>query len=233
MKRLLVLVFILIAVCSPDLALAQDKLEFDFWQADYKLDDLIETKLDVREISGELDLDYDLAAKLSYKFWDQYDAHNSELEQLRLEVVKDFSPLAADKLAVGAAVDYYQQRIGKSGIDLFQLEKQGLNLVFDLEKNIIDRVNLFTNLNYGIYNDYQLVNQNLESTITYGSNYNYSLQTGLKFRVGPDLRAKLGYKLSQESLTVENEEEVIINDYDLTELSQLQHGLFLGLETRF
>ncbi|MGM0501807.1 MAG: hypothetical protein ACQERJ_04710 [Bacillota bacterium] len=231
-KRLLVLVLIAVAICNPDLAVAQERLEFDFWQAQYKLDDLIESRLDVRELSGELGLDYNLAVQLSYKFWDQQDAYNSQLENLSLETVKNFSVLEDGKLGLGLAVDYSKQTIENSEIDAFQLENKSLDLVLEFDKKIVERVNLFSSLNYGVYNNYQLFSSNLDKVIAYDSNYNYSIKTGLKFKVGPDLRAKVGYKLGQSSLTAAGE-EVTINDYDLTDFSQLQHGLFLGLETKF
>lgn len=233
MKKLLVIIFILVAIASPDLALAQDKLEFDFWQAQYKLDDVLESRLDVRKLSGEFGLDYDLSIKLSYKFWDQFDIHNSNTQSFNLKTVKDFSAGDDEKLALGFAIDYYRQTVNDQGVNLFQLDKNGLDLVLDVEKKIMERVNLFTDLSYGLYSDYQLANLNLASNITYNSNYNYGISTGLKFKVGPDLRAKVGYKLQQEILKAKDQDEVIINDYDLTEFSQLQHGLFLGLETEF
>jgi hypothetical protein len=84
-----------------------------------------------------------------------------------------------------------------------------------------------------VYNDYQLASAVLDSNVAYDSNYNYGVKTGLKFEVGPGLQAKLGYRLQQESLQAVDETEVMVSDYDLTEIYQMQHGLFLGLETRF
>jgi hypothetical protein len=197
------------------------------------LDDVWETRLDVRELSGTIDLDYDLAMKLSYQFWDQGNFYNSQLENYSLQMRKDFSSDVDEQLALGFTIDYAQQDVAVEELDLFQLEERGVDLTLDLEKKLLDRVKLFSNLKYQVYNDYQLASAVLDSNVAYDSNYNYGVKTGLKFEVGPGLQAKLGYRLQQESLQAVDETEVMVSDYDLTEIYQMQHGLFLGLETRF
>ncbi|MBM7555197.1 hypothetical protein [Halanaerobacter jeridensis] len=235
MKLKLVIVLIILSLFIPDLAGAQtkDKLEFEFWQMQYQLKDIVETREDVREIAGELGLESNIAMKLNYRFWDGTEAGNNQLENFTLDAVKDFAASEDEKLALGLGVDYYQQTIESERIDLSQLDKKSLQLVVDVEKELMDRVNLFTKFKYGLYNDYQFFNKNLESDISYDSNYSYSIKSGLSFKVGSGLNAKLGYKFSQESLERSNSGNTIINGYDLSLFNQLQYGLFLGLETKF
>ena len=232
--RLKSLIFtIIIVLLTSNFALAQpgERLEFDFWQVQYQMDDILETRLDSREISGELDLEYDLAMKLSYQFWDQSQLDNNQLEKFSLDTTKDFATKKDEKLAVGFGLDYYQQTLDSPKIDLLQLEGKRLQLILDLEKKLMPQINLFTRLKYGLYNDYQLSNSNY-SDINYNGN-TYNIKSGFKFKVASNLNAKVGYKLSQELLDRADNQETIINDYNLSQFSQLQHGLFLGLETRF
>ncbi|MFO7818871.1 MAG: DUF481 domain-containing protein [Halanaerobacter sp.] len=233
MKLKFIFVFIILALLMPNVAWGEEKLEFEFWQMEYRLNEIIKTRFDTRELRGELDLGSDLSMDLAYQFWDQSQEDNNKLENFSLTAVKDFAPSEDEKLALGVGLDYYQQTFETTSLDLSQLEKRALQLVFEGEKRIVERIDLFAEMKYGIYSDYQFFNENLASGITYDSNYDYRLKSGLSFKLGPDLKAKVGYKWSQESLERVNNEETLVNDYDLSQLSQRQQGVFLGLETRF
>ena len=211
----------------------EEKLEFEFWQMEYRLNEIIETRFDTRELRGELDLSSDLSMDLAYQFWDQSQGDNNKLENFSLTAVKDFAPSRDEKLALGVGLDYYQQTFAAADLDLSQLEKRALQLVLAGEKRIVERVDLFAEMKYGIYSAYQFFNENLASKLSYDSNYDYSLKSGLSFKLGPNLKAQIGYKWNQASLECVNDEETLVNDYDLSQLSQRQQGLFLGLETRF
>lgn len=231
-KLKLILVIIVVLLLS-DLAWAQEKLEFEFWQDEYSLNKLIKTKFDARELKGKLALDFDLSMELSYQFWDQSRLDKNKLENFSLKTVKDFAPQDSTKFALGIGLDYYQLTVKSEKLSLSQLEGKTLELVLALEKDIMERVNLFTELEYGLYNDHQFFNHNLASELTYNSDYNYSLKAGLDFKLGPNLRTKVGYKFSRESLQRAKRGETIVNNYNLTHLLQQQQGLFLGLETIF
>ena len=235
MKLKVAVILIILALFIPAIARAQstEKLGFEFWQAQYQMGDLVDNRFDARELSGELDVQSDVTMKLSYQFWDQAKGSNNKLENFTLDTVKDFASAEDEQLAVGLGLDYYQQTTKTEKLDLSQLKKKSLDLVLDIEKNIMERVGIFAEVKYGLYNDYNFSNQHLDSELSYDSNYNYSIKAGLDFKVGSNLRANLGYKLSQESLERSDGQSTTINSYDLSKFSQLQQGLFLGLETRF
>lgn len=213
-------------------------LGFNQFQSQFKFNDSISDSLSLKELKGRVNLKNDLALDVGYTFGDYSNYINAGLQDIDVAVTKDFLP-GDTRLALGAGVNYSNFNTSFFNQDLFSIKSTGVSLVADFEKNITDKISISTNLAYNLGGNYEVTAPVLEEYVDLGklTNYkvdsSYAVQSGFNFRVTPEVKAKIGYRLKQEKIKNSEFSSVLVNDYNLAQIEKLNQGVFFGVETKF
>ncbi len=241
MKRYLIVIITLITVINSGMVFASEigELGFNYYNSNIKFNDTLEGGLALKEIRGGLDLKHDISVDLGYTFATHNDYANADLKGLDLRLTKDFIKGERTSLALGAGVNYSNFNTSFLGQELFTVQNQGVNLVFDFDKSLTDKINLFASGSYGLLGDYKVKSPFLEDypevekLTDYLTDRDYNLQAGFNFQLTDDLEVGIGYQIKEEEIENDNFSNITINGYDLLKMDRSTSGIFFGAKTTF